>query len=534
MERLETIYCLILIAILQFVILDAGAQYMPQPFMDNDIYSFLDETDKDFYPSIKPIGRKRILSMLEKSDTTKLNTRQKKELAFYLKDFNKEKYTHRDFDRRLDLIYRRDSLFSLTVNPIGGGNMSLSADGHIYHWWNGLYANATFGNWSFFASLIDNHESTMLTKPSFITQNQGGANIKRFSDGKQDYWDSRGGITYAWKTGHIGLIKENFAWGAGYNGTNIFSGRAPPFVHLTFNLRPVEWFEFNYVHGWLVSEVVDSSRVLNFTGPTGVLARRNYYNKFLAANMFTFKPLKNVFVSAGNAIIYDYDKPHPAYLIPVLFYKSVDHHLQSGMDNMNSMMFMDIVLKCIPKTNLYATIFVDEMAVKRIFNPDEFNFISFKGGLRVNNLVENLYLGGEFTWSNALTFKHYVPTITYESNRFNLGHYLSDNAQEIYFYAGYKALMNLNINISYTHAFKGPDHTALNTPRVGIKSFTPVVWEADIAEINGSYQIINDIWLKLGYSFQSIKGEEEYLDLYTPEFFKGKKGMLNIGIRVSR
>ncbi len=514
--------------------MEADGQFLPQPFLKNDVYDFLDEMDMDFYSPVKPLGRKRILSLLENVDTAGLNTRQKKELQFYLKDFNKEKYTNRNFNRRLDLLYRRDSLFSLTINPIGGGNLILSGDGYVYRWWNGLYANGTIADWSFFASLTDTHESEELMKPSFLLQQQGGANIKRFSDGRQDYWESRGGITYSWKTGHIGLIKENISWGPGYNGTNILSGRTPSFVSFNLNLRPLEWFEFNYVHGWLVSEVVDSSRSLSFTGPAGHVERRNYYSKFLAANLFTFKPFKNIYISAGNAIIYDYDNPHPAYLIPVLFWKSVDHHLQSGMDNMNSMMFMDFSIKSIPKTHFYASAYVDEMAINRIFKADEFNFISVKGGVRLNNILENIFFGAEYTWSNALTFRHYVPTITFESNRYNLGHYLGDNAQELYLNAAYRPVANMDLSVSYTHAFKGPDHTKLNTPRVGIKSFTPVVWRSDILEFKGNYQIINDIWLELGCSFQNIRAEEDFLDLYTPAFMQGKKGMLNMGIRISR
>ena len=527
-------FYIFIIFLFLFIIPELSAQYLPRPGTGNDVYSFLDETDADFYSSVKPLGCKRILSLLENIDTSSLNYRQKKELSFYLKDFNKVKYINKDFDRRFDLLYRRDSLFSLTINPIGGANISVHSDGYIYHWWNGLYANATVGNWSFFASLTDNHESEELMNPCFLIQKQGGANIKKFSGGQQDYWEAGGGITYSWTNGHIGLIKENYSWGSGYHGTNIFSGRTPSFVHITFNLRPVRWFEFQYVHGWLVSEVIDSSKVLNFTAPVGQLSRRNYYNKFLAANLFTFKPLNNIYISAGNAIIYDYERAHPAYLIPVLFWKSVDHHLQSGMDNMNSMIFMDFSVKRIPHTHLFATIFVDEMAVKRIFNPDEFNFISIKGGFRANNLIDNTYLGLEYIWSNALAFRHYVPTLTYESNRYNLGHYLGDNAQELCLYAGYKPFPNTDISISYTYGFKGPDHTALNTPRIGIKPFIPVIWETDVFEMKGNWQIINDVWLTIGYSYQNIRGEQEYLDLYTPVFMQGRKGLMNIGIKVSR
>jgi hypothetical protein len=204
------------------------------------------------------------------------------------------------------------------------------------------------------------------------------------------------------------------------------------------------------------------------------------------------------------------------------------------MDNMNSMMFMDISTKIIPHTHLYFTAFVDEMAVKRFFNPDEFNFLSYKGGVRIANLIPNAYAGFEYTWTNALTFRHFVPTLNYESNRYNLGHYLEDNARELFITAGYKPIRGLDLHISYTHANKGPDHTLLGTPRVGIVPFSPVVWESDAFRFNANWQVINDVWIYFGYTLQETKGEQEFVERYMPEFWQGKKGAVNFGIRVGR
>ena len=520
--------------LLSLSLLPLNSQYIQQNPVPNDVYSFLDEFNLPYNSSVKPMGRERIKNLLLDIDPSSLNNRQQKELSFYLKDFNKETLQLNNSPHRIDALYLRDSLFSLTLNPIGGGTFWNTAEGSAYHWWNGLYAMGKMGNWGFFASLTDNHESENLMSPDYLTQRQGGSNIKSFSDGKQDYWDSRGGITYGWKHGHIGLIKDNFSWGSGYNGSNIFSGRSPSFVHLSLNLRPVKWFEFNYIHGWLVSEVVDSTRSFFYSHPSGSVFRRTYHGKFIAANLFSFKPLKNIYISAGNSIVYDYNNLHPAYLIPVLFYKAVDHHLQSGMDNMNSMLFLDLSVKIIPNTHLYLTAFMDEIAVKRIFNPDEFNFLSYKGGIKLSNLIPNTFAILEYTWTNALAYRHYVPTLSFESNRYNLGHYLTDNAKELFISTGIKPLPGLNLNVSFTNARKGPDHTLLGTQRVGIVPFSPIVWESNSFSFNASWQIINDIWLNAGYTRQETKGEEEYLERYTPSFWNGNKGAVNFGLSVGR
>jgi hypothetical protein len=364
-----------------------------------------------------------------------------------------------------------------------------------------------------------------------MNQNYGGANFKPIGESQIDYWEYRGGISYDFGMGSIGLYKDHFSWGSNYNGSNILSGRTQSFAHIAFNIQPVKWFEFRYVHGWLVSEVIDSVRSFNVSNSYGTDYREVYHKKYLAANLFTFKPWKNLHFSFGNSIVYDYNNPHPVYFIPFMFYKAVDHHLSSGINNMNSQMFFDISARILPKMHIYSTLFLDELAVGRIFEPDEYNFVSSKTGIRFDNLVANVYAGAEYTYTNALAFRHDVPTTTFESNRFNLGHYLEDNAQEFYVYLGFRPLRATKIQVSWTSARKGPDHTELGTlPRMTIKPFDPIVWESDKLSIQFSWQVINDAYFRIGYTYSDIRGDIEYLERYTPEVWRGKVNGLNVGI----
>ena len=45
-----------------------------------------------------------------------LNARQQKELDFYLKDFNKELRPGKNFNKRFDIFYYKDSLFTFNVS----------------------------------------------------------------------------------------------------------------------------------------------------------------------------------------------------------------------------------------------------------------------------------------------------------------------------------------------------------------------------------------------------------------------------------
>ncbi|MBK9390518.1 MAG: hypothetical protein IPN68_10090 [Bacteroidetes bacterium] len=223
-------------------------------------------------------------------------------------------------DKRLDLLYYGDSLFSLTINPILGGEIFINSSGKATYWRNGLEARGYVSRWGFYAALRDNHESPLLGKPEYLTKRDGG-NVKN----QTDWSEMTGGVTYGWKWGNIGLVKDALQWGNNYNGANIFGGRNPSFVQLKLNINPVKWFDFNYFHGWLNSMVVDSTESYWVINSYGSDYREVYHKKFIAANMFTFTPFRNLKVSAGNSIVYDGETMNPAYLIPLLFYKSVDH-----------------------------------------------------------------------------------------------------------------------------------------------------------------------------------------------------------------
>ena len=509
----------------------AHSQYLPIHPQANNIYSFLDELPLNINTAIKPYSRKEISALLTSVDTSHLTNRQKKELAFYLKDFNKEIYPNKNFTRRIDLFYYRDSSFSFTINPIGGGTAWINKNGTQYHWWNGAEATASIGNWGFYASLRDNHLSSQLFSPTYLDQQPAGSNFKVGSDGKTDFEEIRGGVTYAWKTGHVGLVKDNFEWGTNYNGANIFSGHTPAFVHLDLQLKPVSWFEFNYVHAWLNSEVVDSTRSFRLSTAYGNSYRSVYHSKFMAANMFSFYPVKKLCLSLGNSIIYDYDQLHPAFLIPVMFYKAVDHNLNAGIENMNSQMFLDISSRNISHLHLYSTLFLDELAVKRINKKNEHNFASFKAGFMVINLIPDFFWGFEYTITNALTFKHFVPTTTFESNKYNLGHYMTDNAKDLYLVAGWKPIRNLTVQFSYTDAIKGPDHTSLGTmPRETIQPFIPIVFTSRSLDFSISWQALNDLYLNLGFIHKKVSGDAGYLVQYSPEFWWGETNSLNLGL----
>ncbi|MBN2667147.1 MAG: hypothetical protein JXR67_11590 [Bacteroidales bacterium] len=548
MKRLLFLFLIIILP------LKVTSQELPHPVVNTGVYEFLDELASmqiiEINSAVKPYSRLYIANKLNEADQQRemLNSRQQKELDFYLMDFGKElllfshdRTTARPQDRRTflwhegeedtsngktfklrrDLFYYKDSLFSLTINPILGGEVFFNSDGRATYARNFGEARAYIGKWGFWASLRDNHEKPLLGRPQYLTKREGG-HVK----GATDWSEMQAGITRSWSWGYAGFVKDRQQWGSNYNGANIFGGNNPTFFAFKLNLKPVKWFEFNYFHGWLNSMVVDSSRSYWVSNSYGLDYREVYHKKYIAANMFTFTPVRNLNISAGNSIVYTDKHFSPVYMFPLFFYKSVDHSYTSGVDNMNSQTFIDISSRNIRNLHLYATLFIDELSVARFTRDDEWNFFSWKAGFRLSNLpFQNLSFTTEFTYSYPLSYQHYVPTLTYDTQDFNLGHYLRDNSKEWYFAVGYKPIRTLNISAWFTDAVRGPDYTKLGTPRVGNPPLASVEWQSRIFGLRASYQVINDLYTWCSFSVSEVTGDERW----SPEYFYGQKNTINLG-----
>ncbi len=529
---MKKIGCILLLVISNL----AFAQEVYYHPSNQSIYTFLDEFANlgviDINTTVKPYSRNFIaqkLNVIRESEYP-LNKRQQAELDFYLKDFNKELQEDKNFDKRFDILYYKDSLFSFSVNAILGAKYFMNDSGRFYHRWNGAEAHAYVGDhFGFYASLRDNHESEFLVKEDFLTRRMG-ANYK-YVDGGGDYSEMRGGLTYSWDWGSFSVVKDHFIWGNNYHGANIFSGRTPSFAHLKLNLKPAKWFEFNWVHGWLVSEVIDSASSLTFTNAYGTDQRDMMFNKYLAANLFTFKPFDRFYISAGNSVIYSASGPQLQYLIPVMFYKSVDHTYnatdKSGRNvGQNSQMFFDISSRNIKKVHLSATLFIDELSTSRIFNDTVWNFWSLKTSMRISDLIPNTFITAEYTKTMPLTYKHNIPTTTFESNGYNLGHYLMDNAQEVYLALQVKPAKTFSIKVAWMLAQKGKDYDEQGGSRLGNPFIDEVEWENQSLSLQARYQIINDGYLFVHYLYSNITGE---VDKYTPPMYHGKMSTISFG-----
>jgi hypothetical protein len=551
------IFPILLIFVL--VIKISYTQEIPQHISSAGIYEFLDELAGQqvitLNTVVKPYSRMFIAKKLQEATQGKsqLNKRQIYQLEFYTRAYRLESGTNTKTKQDVDLYrkdnlslsllppgtFYKDSLFAVSLQPIAGYTAWSNSKGSIYHSWGGLDFKAYIGkHWGMYANLRDNHESELMALPTYFTQLPGG-NYKINEGGRKggDYSEMRGGIIYSWNWGSFGLLKDHFEWGNNYHGSNIFSGRSPSFAQLSLHINPVKWLDFHYVHGWLVSEVIDSTSTYNY----GYGTRSTYREKYIAANIFTISPFKRLNISFGNSIIYSDIPVQAAYLIPFLFFKSVDHTINHNIENQNSQMFFDISSRQIKHLHLYTSLFVDEFSISRVGDKSKNNFMGWKFGSHISNIFDkNVSITAEFTQTSPITYQHKIPAITFESNKYNLGHYLRDNSREIFISANFRPYKQLNIFASFTLAQHGNDYSyTRGDSAVTYPLLKDITWQNQSINLKADYEFADNNHIFVEYTINDNKGYDVdgnqpvyYTNKYTQPFYQGKTNTIGVGLYI--
>ena len=576
------------------------AQNIPVPLTQVKLYDFLDELLADgvlvHQTAVRPYSRKQVATMLlEAQDADSLlNIRQKRDLAFYLNEYALERDTmvsnyvqytdHSTYNVSLvdpQFSYRsKDSMFKMRLRPILGGNLLMSKKGVIFHRWYGAELQMDIAkHLSIWGSLRDNSWSgDWLSKTCFPTDNDRrlGARIHYGASQMQpalmpiagvqykeanyggDFSDSKGGISlYAW-WGSISLQRENIQWGDAYHASNILSGRAPAAPMLALQLTPCKWLQFDYFHAWLISNVLDSTYSYNenTTKPGQQAINYRPMNKFMAANMLTITPIKQLSLSLGNSIIYAERNVQAAYFIPIAFFKSLDHLLTKGVatQNQNSQFFASFSVRPVEHLHLYGSFYLDEFAVKRLkpSNPEN-NPISYLLGFNWSGWpIKGLSLKAEFVRSYIAAYTHSIDVLTWQTNSYEMGHYMGDNAQSIYAELAYRPIRGMLLKMSYTNDVKYNSYAYLRVYRgadgiireggisetLAQKPFDKAIFCNDVLRLDGMYEVHPNMYMTLSLEYNHARGFDNiktdalpsedignaqyYLDKYMPRYFQGK------------
>ena len=585
--------CLLLFA--GFICLDA--QNAPVPLTHTRLYDFIDELATDgvitVCEAVRPYTRVQVADMLTRAQErdTLLNTRQKKDLLFYLNEFALERdtmlnqfvqYTDgRTFNLSLcdpQFAYMTpNKKFKMQMRPILGAEIYASQKGGIIkRWWGAdiqmdivhhvsLWGSLRDISWngkialnnSYFPGEYDKIDGAKLTKGGYLNT-LDGVQYKEANYGG-DFSDSKGGISiYDW-WGSLSVSRENIRWGDAYHSSNILSGRNPAVPQVSLQLNPVWWFRFDYFHAWLISNVLDSTDYyietedINSSGTTVMNREYRQRNKYMAANMFTFMPIKYVHFSFGNSIVYAERNVQAAYFIPIAFFKSLDHLLTKGTrtENQNSQIFATITVRPVDHLKLYGSFFADEINWKR-FSPSEKenNPISYVVGFDWGGWpLKGLSLKGEFSRSYIACYTHSIASLTYTSNSYNMGHYMGDNAQSIFLELSYRPIRGMKVALSYT------DETKYNSYRyirqdidkaIAQNPFDKKVYRNYAVSADLMYEVHPNMFLTASLAYNNAQGfdrpkEEQtcisettgtaaqFLNAFSPKYFQGKNIISSVG-----
>ena len=559
-----------ILAIVLLCALSVSAQRIPEMIEYTEIYDFLEELTTDGVmqtnAAIKPYTRDYIAARLREAQSrdSLLNKRQKDDLQFYLQDFALEcdtvptyySYGHRHVTQwrtavsNLNLadpslhILTKDKIFKMRVRPILGMDLSYNKKGLLMHRWYGAEIQMDIAHHvSIWGSIRDNSWSgqgiwnSRITQPQYLN-NLAGVQYKEANYGG-DFSDSRGGINlYAW-WGSIGVQRERITWGDAQHSSNILSAHNPAVPMFTIQLTPCKWFQFDYFHAWLVSNVIDSTYYYEENYKDGV-TKRNYRpaNKFMAANMFTFMPCKYIQFGIGNSIVYAERNVQAAYFIPVAFYKSLDHLLTKGLhtENQNSQAFATITIRPTDHLRLYGSFFIDEFKLSRMKKSDpQHNLYSYLVGFNWSGWpIKGLALRGEFTRSNIATYEHSIKVLDFTSNSYRMGHYMGSNAQSIWVQLSYRPTRSLRLTLDYTRDTKYTAYDYIRGDIGQIISQTPfkdVIWQNDEIKFRAVYEVFNNCYAHVDAMYNYARaGQQADLDKYSPVYLQGKNFTFSCGL----
>lgn len=517
----------------------------------SDVYPFLERLfikgAIEYHSEIKPIPRKAIARYLLEAIThrSKLTPVDIKEIEFYEQEFADEISFISDTSSlhlprtefftsgetgRFRLFNYRDSLFSFYLDPIlgiEGGNEFNSGYSHL---WNGLeFFGYLSDHWGYSLDFRDNVENGKNINKDKQNIPETGINLSKESDNSIQYDNVNAEVNYGWSFGNISLGKYYLNIGNGRAGQIIMSSKAPSFPLIRLDVHPVKWLNFIYFHGWLKSNIPDSS-TFRYTSVEG---RESISDipKYIASHMLSFYITEDLSLSIGESVVYS-GSVEPLYLIPVMFFRLADHYLSSTGSNTgdNAQLFADASYRISPiNSKVYGSVFIDELSLEKALKGENLSAIGYTLGTELSDLViPNSSLVLEYTRIQPFVYTNSDDAQTYKSHNYQLGHWIGSNSDIFYLSYRQNILRGLEIKISGWYFRKG--QTEIPEQQYELP-YPPTLYGARRTDKNASFAIkwqpVHNLFVEGYYQYSNISDEEEGR---TPDFMLGAKN--NIGLSV--
>ncbi len=464
MKRNLTIFIFLVISSLVY------AQPVFHSVGNTGVYEFLERmslkriiTSNEFQ---KPLTRGEIAQYLIKIDSVKaeLDQLEKAELTWFEKEFYDEMYpANTDYvgdlgdgilnsspERRLRPFYYRDSLFTfnLSESVLLTGASKAGESYQKLSWGFKLYGEITH-NFGFSMNFLENSETGKTIDKSKQLSSETGAVFTDKKNNSAGYSETTGSLLYgnSWIT--TGLTKEFMTLGSGYRSQLILSTKAPSFPSLYMKIHPAKWISFYFMHGWLLSGVTDSLATYKteLVNQPRTIEREKYY----VMHALQIVPTANLSMTFGETIIYSDKSPYLGYFIPFLFYRSVDHSISFGgaESGNNGSIFFDMSYYTKYGAKLYGTLFIDEFSLTNFLKGNSSrNQIGYTfGTVAYNTFIQNLTFRLEYSKILPWVYSNWIPSQTYRNSDYTLGHYIGQNADQIFTQINYRFSRGLEVKL---------------------------------------------------------------------------------------
>jgi hypothetical protein len=329
-------------------------------------------------------------------------------------------------------------------------------------------------------------------------------------DKKINHSDVRATINYSFKNGSISFGKDQIVWGYGENGRIVLSDRAPSFPLIRLDYQPIKWLRFNYFHGWLNSEIVDSAKTYpTYNGGVSGDIRIINRQKFIASHTLQFNLKKGLDLAIGESIIYS-DQIDPGFLMPINLFKIYDNNKSNYLINAgsNGQYFLQLSSRNqLKNTHLYGSLFIDEIRLASVFNESKSrNQIGYTLGASVTDCFKPyLTVGAEYTRVNPFVYNNLIPAQTYTQFNYPLGDWMGSNFHRKMIFARYNYLPKLKFYARVQLMNKGGEGSVYDQYNA----------EPQPKFLSDYQQIRNDFFFQASYEWMNnlyLRTSFEYID----------------------
>ncbi len=482
------------------------ALYLP---VSHEVYPFLQRMESrgllaEYRDAAKPLSRKTVAAHLKKleSATDRMTSVERATYEFLKAEFGYELLALAGDPDPSEI---RGHIFSFKLNE---GIMNIDLVGkYTYSRSEGeplriqSHGARTYGyaykDIGFYFNFVDNRE---VGKKFNISKNHTpdpGVILTRSSANWIEYNTTEAQFTYQAGEFELAIEKMQNVWGAGRRGNVILSTKALSYPQFKLRVPLTSWMDFIYLHADLNSNVLDSSRSYKaLSSSRADFYRPVYRQKYMAAHLIELTPWRGVDFAIGESIVYSDKNPQFIYLIPIMFFKSAEHY---NRDTDNAQIFGSLDLNLIRGLNFYATMFIDEINTDALLNPNEVrNQIGYTLGIQTYDLpLENLELLVEYSRLNPWAYSHKFPAATFTNNGYDLGHWIGQNADNLFIDVKYTPFRSLHGGIFHERYRKGGRDDVVFQYSLPSKPFLyPPVHREQSTGVYSRYQFVREGFLE--------------------------------------